>query len=806
MRFFVALQQAPCFRNLLPAFLIVLAFTSAVMAQKETVSGSIHDAPTGTPLPFASVRLFTLPDSTFKTGDVSDESGNFSIETDRGEYWVLIEFIGYHALKQQIDLRSKSHQTGALKLLPATKALDELVVQGEKSTYELTLDKRVFNVGKDLANSGGNAIEILNNVPSIAVDVEGNVSLRGSSSVRILVDGKPSGLVSIKGGSGLQSLQGSMIEKIEVITNPSARYEAEGMGGIINIVLKKEQRQGINGSFDIITGYPANLGGAANVNYRHKNFNFFTNYTLSYRISPGNTNQYQELYRNDSTFITTLDNTRELKAFHNNLRMGADYYFSENSVLTAAYTWRRTKGKRYSDLHYRDYLTSENNLLSSTYRTQDETETEPNSEYNLSYKRTFGRKGHELLVDVRHLDNWENSDQYFGETITPGSGGSENYALQHSVNDETEKQWLFQIDYVQPFGKEGKFESGLRSSFRDMTNNYFVANQDGDGGWVNIPEFTNNFVYDENIHAVYGIYGNKQNKISYQLGVRGEWSDVTTTLLKDNDVNNRNYLNWFPSAHFTLDLPSQNAVQLSYSRRIRRPGYNDLSPFMTFTDNRNYWSGNPDLNPEFTNAFEIGHVKYLENGTFTSSLYYRHTNDKIQQIREVDDTGFAYSRPENLATEDSYGLEFTSTINVTSWMKLDGNLNFFRAKIDGSNLDDTYKSDTYSWMGRLSSRMSWKQVDIQVRNNYDAPQQTPQGRRKSLYALDLAVSRDVLNRNGTLTLNVLDVLNTRRYRSIMEGVNFYTYNNSQPRPRQINLTFNYRLHQAKTAKKSVLEE
>lgn len=784
-------------------FLMGLAFSS--VAQTYKIKGVIQDEVSKATLPFASVRLFSWPDSTFLSGEVSDLDGRFELSSTPGEYLLLFEFMGYQREAKKVNIGNSDVDLGIIQLKAATEVLDEVVVQGEKSTYEVALDKRIFNVGKDLANAGGNAIEILNNIPSVAVDLEGNVSLRGSSSVRILVDGKPSGLVSLKGGAGLQQLQASMIERVEVITNPSARYEAEGMGGIINIVLKKEQKQGLNGSFDVITGYPMNLGGAANLNFRHRKFNFFTNYMLTYRSTLGDTRQYQELYRNDSTFITELTFDRELRAFHNNLRMGADYFFSETSILTAAYTWRRTKGKRYSHLHFHDYVNNTSNPLSHSYRTQDETETEPNTEYNLTYKKNFQRKGHELLIDIRHLDNWENSDQYFGETVTP-HGGQGQYFLQRSINDETEKQWLFQVDYVHPFGKEGKLEAGLRSSFRDMTNNYFVADVMEGGRLDTLQRFTNNFVYDENIHGVYGIVGNKHNRFSYQIGLRAEFSEVTTTLLKENEVNNRRYNNLFPSAHFTLDLPAQNALQISYSRRIRRPLYNDLSPFMTFTDNRNYWSGNPDLNPEFTNSFEFGHVKYMDNGTLTTSLYYRHTYDKILTIRTMDDNGFAYSQPQNLATEDAYGLEFTGSSNVNSWLKMDGSLNFFRSVIDGTNLKDSYQSETFTWLGRISARMNWNGFDFQIRNNYDAPQLTPQGKRKSMYSMDVGVSRDILKGNGTLTLNVLDVFNSRRFRSITQDHNFYTYTNAQGRVRQLNFTFAYRLRQAKTGRKSQFEE
>ncbi|WP_338877028.1 TonB-dependent receptor [Spirosoma sp. SC4-14] len=757
------------------------------------------------PIPFGTVTLHRQTDSSMVTGALSDESGKFEIRTQPGIFWLKLSVVAYQERKlSPVKAVDRPVDLGKVLLKASTKRLDEVVVRGEKSQMELSLDKRIFNVGKDLANAGGTAVDILSNVPSVAVDAEGNVSLRGSTSVRILIDGKPSGLVSLKGGSGLQQLQGSAIERIEVITNPSARYEAEGMGGIINIVLKKEHKEGINGSFDVITGYPSNFGLAANVNYRRKNLNFFVNYTASFRNTPGRSSLYQEVFRNDSTFITQQNSTNRLKGLNNSARAGLDYFFNPKNILTASYTWRISKGKRYSDILYRDYLFSTNSLRSTTTRTQDETETEPNSEYALTYKRSFAREGHELTADVRYLDNWESSDQYFDQhTYEPdGITASTPAVLQRSLNDETEKQLLVQIDYVRPFSKNGKIEAGIRSSSRDMTNNYSVTQQNDDGNWTALPGLTNDFLYQERINAAYGIIGNKTRKLAYQAGLRGEITDVTTTLRQTNDVNPRHYANLFPSVHVTYELPRQHALQLSYSRRIRRPQYNDLSPFMTFSDNRNFWSGNPNLNPEFTNAFEIGHIKYFNKGSISSSVYYRHTDNKILSIRRVNDLGYSTTRPENLLSEHSFGAEFAGSYSPYSWWKLDGSFNFFRAITNGSNLDVNYQSDTYSWFTRMISRFTLPgATDIQLRGNYEAPQKTPQGRRKALATLDLAVSKDLFNNNGTLTLNVIDVFNSRRFRSITQGENFYTETSSQYRLRQINLTLSYRLRQAKKKEK-----
>ncbi|WP_337044972.1 outer membrane beta-barrel family protein [Emticicia sp. 17c] len=795
-------------------FLITFVLSDVSLAQntaKLKLKGKIVDAQTSTPLPYASVRLFKIADSTFVAGNITNDTGDFTIDAPTGSYYALIEFIGYKPTKTPPIALTTSNSPldlGTLKVATSSSALEEVEVRAEKSSMEMSLDKRVFNVGKDLANAGGTAVDILTNVPSVSVDVDGNVSLRGSNNVRILVDGKPSGLVSIKGGSGLQQLQGSSIERIEIITNPSARYEAEGMGGIINIILKKERKEGFNGSFDIITGYPTNFGVAANVNYRRKNLNFFVNYTASYRNTPGRNSLYQEFYRNDSTFLTQQNSTHHLKGQNNSARAGIDYYFNDNNILTGSYLWRISKGKRFSDIRYRDYLNSLNNPTGLTNRTQDETETEPNAEYALTYKRKFERKGHELTADVRYLDNWEDSDQYYNQaSFKPDGTASDVPAiLQRSLNYETEKQLLFQVDYTHPFGKDGKFELGARSSSRDMTNDFALTQRGTNGEWFPIAGFTNDFLYEENINAAYGIIGNKANKFSYQVGVRAEWTNVTTTLRKTNEVNPRNYNNLFPSAHITYDFARQNAVQISYSRRIRRPTYNDLSPFSTFSDSRNFWSGNPDLNPEFTDVYELGHIKYFEKGSISSSLYYRYTDGKIVRIRRLDGAGNSFTRPENLATENSFGYEFTSSLTPYKWWKIDGSFNFFRAITNGTNFDASLQSDTYSWFTRLTSRFTfWQNTDFQIRGNYEAPQQTPQGRRKAIAVMDLAVSKDILKNNATITLNVTDVFNSRIYRSVTIGDNFITESSGQGRLRQINLTFNYRLHQAKKKTKEPAE-
>ncbi|HSU49204.1 MAG TPA: outer membrane beta-barrel family protein [Segetibacter sp.] len=792
---------------MLSVFILFSVLVSAQVPGKAIAKGKTVDSISISPLSFAGIRIMNTNNKKLENESVANEAGTFSVDLPYGTYYIQVDFMGYKRYKSADFTVSKdhpSHDFGSIKLIPTANTLQEVVVQAEKSSMQLSLDKKIFNVGKDLANAGGSASDILTNIPSVSVDPEGNVKLRGSDNVRILIDGKPSGLVSFKGGSGLQQLQASMLDRVEIITNPSARYEAEGMAGIINIILKKDKRQGFNGSLEVTAGDPTNLGGAANLNYRHKKVNFFINYGIAYRRQPGKSSLYQEVYGKDTTSILKQANNGLLTGFSNNIRGGIDYYFNENSTLTGSYLYRRSDANRKTDIRYEDYLNNLSKLTGISTRTQNEDEVEPNSEYSLIYKKSFEQKGHELVAEVKFLDNWESSRQVFTQNFFQPNG-SENVSkaiLQKSPNDEYEKQYLVQVDYAKPLGKEGKFETGLRSSFRNMENDYLVTERNASGDFVPLAGLDNDFFYRENISAAYGILGNKSKKISYQAGLRAEWTDVKTTLAETHQVNPRKYMNLFPSAHFTVDLPKQNAVQLSYSRRVRRPVYDDLSPYMTFSDSRNFFSGNPDLNPEFSNVFEIGHIKYFDKGSFSSSVYYRDTRDKIDRIRRVNAEGNSSTRPENLLSEKSYGTEFTSGYSPYKWWKLDFNFNFFHSDIDGSNIINSYKTSTYSWFARQTSRFMFpKNFDVQLRGNYEAPQKTAQGKRKALYYFDLSMSKDVFKGNGTVTFNVLDVFNSRRNRYISTGPNFYTEGTSQSRRRQVNLTLNYRIRQSKSAKK-----
>jgi outer membrane receptor protein involved in Fe transport len=351
---------------------------------------------------------------------------------------------------------------------------------------------------------------------------------------------------------------------------------------------------------------------------------------------------------------------------------------------------------------------------------------------------------------------------------------------------------------VQPLGNNRKIELGTRNSIRRIGNDYLVE-EFGNGMWNRLGELSNNFNYEENIYAVYAIYADKLDKWSYQIGVRGEQSHVLTQLLETQEDNDRSYLNLFPSGHLNYEINKGNALQWSYSRRISRPRFWYLNPFFTFSNNRNIWGGNPNLDPEFTDSYEMGYLRYWDKATLGSSLYYRHTTGVIERIARIAEDGITTrTQPENLSTQNSYGLEFTGSVDINKWWRLDGSLNLFSQKTKGQVDDIILEAQAFSFQNRLSSKIKfWKDAEFQTRLWYRAPETRPQGKRKSMYSLDLGFSKDIMKKKATLTLSVQDLLNTRKYRSETFADGFYSDSEYQRRAGQTTLSFNYRINQKK---------
>ncbi len=785
------------FKNLL--FLILCLFGTHLLLAQGSVSGTVIDAESGDPLEFTTVSLLQGADSTLVTGGYSDSDGKFTVVAKPGQYMLKIQFVSYDSkLMDAVQIGNGNKDLGTISLATNTATLQEVVIEGQKEQMVLELDKRVFNVAQDLSNTGRNASEILDNIPSVTVDVEGNVSLRGSGNVRILVDGKPSGLIGIGNTNGLRTLNGDVIERVEVVSNPSARYDAEGSAGIINIVLKKKKKAGLNGSFTANLGTPENYGASINLNYRQSWMNFFINYGVNYRRSPGKGSSYQEFNQPDTSYITLRENDRSRGGLSNNIRVGTDFIINEYNTITASALYNASKQNNNTDTWYRDF-TLDNELLQRTLRTDREAEDEENQEYELYYKKTYKKKGRELTANVQFRQSGEVEDADQNEF----EGFDEMYPTltQRSLNDENERQWLIQGDYIYPFLENAKFETGVRNTLRQIDNSYLVEELQESGNWTALPGFTNQFNYDENIYAAYAILSNKTGKWSYQGGLRAEATDITTHLIETNEQNDKDYINLFPSAFLTYSLSKANSLQASYSRRINRPGFRELNPFSNFTDARNIRTGNPNLNPEYTNSYELGYLYNYTTGNVYFGAYYRLTNDVVERVRTtetIDSVVVTFTRPQNLSTQNAFGFELNGSKDLYPWWNINANLNFYRSITEGEFDGKALNADTYTASSRFTSKWEIpKLFDVQLSGFYRAPEVTTQGRRKAYYAFDLGATKDVIKNKATLSLSVRDLFNTRKFRYETITDTFYENTEFQWAQRQVTLSFTYRLNDIK---------
>lgn len=771
-------------------------FLSAVSAQtdKYPVTGKVTET-NGVAVPYANVLAFSLPDSTLKDGAATNDLGEFSLDLNPGNYYLKVRFLSFEEkLISDVVVKNAAVVIPTIVLVPTEAMLDAVEITVDKPQMELKLDKRVFNVQQDMSNAGLNGAEILDNIPSISVDAEGNVSLRGSQNVRILINGKPSTLTGMSNTDVLRQIDGSMIESVEVITNPSARYDAEGEVGIINIILKKEMKTGFNGSVNARVGYPIGYGAGFNLNYRTKKVNYFAGYGYGVQRSPGQGYNYQVFDSPDTAYTYEQFSEHERGGVSHNINGGIDFSITPRTSLTLSTNLRYSQGDNWSNIEYLDY-DSVGTLTQIVNRDETEADIGNSQEFNLNFRKTFEKPDRLWTVDAKRSYSLDNE---VSDLFEISNDAFDPRIFQMTTNNESEHSWLFQTDYVHPFGKEGKFETGAKVSLRTLHSDYLLEDS-LNGQWVTNPLFNNYLIYTENIYATYIMAGNKSGKFSYQGGLRAEFSDVTTDLVETNEVNQRQYLKLFPSLHFAYELKNNSFIQLSYSRRISRPRHWWLTPFFTFRDSRNFESGNPNINPEYTGSYEFGHLKYWKKGSILSSFYYRRTVEAMDRIVITDSTGITWRIPVNLGNTNAFGIEFSGSYELKKWWNINGSFNFYRAISEGEYAGKTYSNDAYAWTSKVTSRFSIsRKLSIQTSFNYESPTSTNQGSAKAQYYWDGSASMDILKGNGTLSFNARDILNTRKRRSIVESDYFYSESEFQWRSRQFTLSFVYRINQKKS--------
>jgi outer membrane receptor protein involved in Fe transport len=630
----------------------MLLFTSHLVAQQTTinVSGKVVDANSQQAVEFATIMIRSQANNEAIRGTTTDLEGRFELDIPKQAFIVEVSFIGFVTQTiEEIPIKEGKVDLGIIQLSENSQTLDEVVVRAEKSQTEFKLDKRVFNVGKDLSSTGASALEVLDNVPSVNVNIEGEISLRGSSGVQVLINGKPSVLASEQ-GNALGTITAEMIEKIEVITNPSAKYDAEGTSGIINIVIKKEERKGLNGSVSVNTGVPHNHSIGLSLNRRTEKFNMFSQLGVGYRELPTDVeNTNRNLIQGTALFS-------EGEEFRNenfyNVILGTDYMINKYNTLTLSGYFAYEIEDQPSSTNFQR-LDSDDRLVSEWNRSEVTEATNPKYQYELQYKKDFpDNKDHTLLFSA--LGNFFGKDQSSVFTNTTVSGENED-ALQQTRTNFQEAIYTFKLDYTRPFTDEITLETGAQYVANDVSNDFEVEDWI-DGEWISDPGLTNVFEYDQKVLGVYTTGAYEGDKWGIKVGLRVENTELNTLLATTNEANNQNFTNLFPSAHTSYKLSERFSLQAGYSRRIFRPRLWDLNPFFNIRNNFNIRAGNPDLLPEFTDSYELGSIYIIGKTSINASIYYRYTTEVIERI-SVFENDVNIFKPFNIGTNRSTGLE-----------------------------------------------------------------------------------------------------------------------------------------------------
>lgn len=772
--------------------------------QKVILSGQILDQETKQPLEYATITLKNPRFPERLQGGITDAEGNFKFEVFPGKYSITSEYISFEPnIQNNIVIRS-ALDLGTIELSIAVDSLDEVELVAERTEVEIRLDKRVYNVGKDITVRGGSVSDVMDNIPSVAVDVEGNISLRGNDNVRILINGKPSGLVGLSGPEGLRQLPAESIERVEVITSPSARYEASGTAGILNIILKRQELAGFNASFIANAGIPKTYGGSASLNWRTEKLNIFTTTSFNDSKSLGGGVFNKEDYNGDLPSIFTNENRdynrNRIRAFIN---LGAEYFFDENTSLTLSGFIRQSDNTSDNTTIIQD-LDASGNILETIGRYQDEGEEDNSQQFTANFTKKFNDKGHELIIEFQTEKSNEDESDIAENTNTDD---------QKSSTAESQNRTLLQVDYVNPIDENTQFEAGYRGNFSLQETDYQVIDITNEGDQINT-NLTNFLGFEQNVHALYTQYGKKINRFSYLAGLRMENTHIKIDQRTTNQYNEKKYTDWFPTLNLSYEFNEMENITLGYSRRIRRPRGWALNPFQSLTSLTFFRQGNPDLDPSYSNSFDFGYLKRWDNFTFNGSVYYTKATQVISRVTQQTDIFVPISVDPpisvralrsisiNLAENNRTGTEFTLTYSPKRAVRISGNFNIFNSETIGTYEDQVLDAEIISWFARINASFPLPfGINTQLRAFYRGPRETAITKTQGIFSMSGALNKNLFDKKGTISFRVSDIFNSSRRKSTTETDSFINYTEFQWRQPTYIFTFTYRINENKNKRR-----
>lgn len=760
-----------------------------------TISGSVIDKDNHSPLEGVVITVTKIKDSSKVGGAETDKKGVFSVEVPYGMYKLEVNYVGYSVSfvnKVAVSPKEPYVTLDTIRLKQGTATTEEIEVTSERSVIEFTPEKKIFNVEQSPIGNTGTATDVLKNVPSVTVDNDGNVSLRGSQNVRILIDGKP---VTQNVSDLLESIPSSSVQSVELITNPSARYEAEGETGFINIVLKKSSMMGYNGNISLSGATRDKYNASLNLNLKNKKVNIFFNY--SFQTANLYMTETNKRYDTGSSTIAFLDQPDygARRMLSNLGKIGLDYSFNDFQTVGISTTLGIRKRNNNENQLNSGYDIN-GALFSQTNTNQIEDSKGLNFNIDLTYNAKWKKNPkHTLTMEASfsRSNNDNNQNLIIGNYISNYVPANMPSTLQLAVEKDRQNLGFFQSDYSHPFGKDSKFDAGMKFTFRENNNDYTFQNYDyATGQWIINNAVSNQFDYKEYISAAYLIFASKIKDFSYQLGLRSEYTNTKGDLITTGQLISKKYVNFFPSASLSQTIGS-NELQLSYSRRLNRPDNRELNPFLSYEDPLNLRIGNPDLNPEYIDSYEFSYLKFIKSTIVTGSVFLRETHGLITRFRTLLDSLRTLTTLENISSARSYGTELILNTQFTKWWSFSGNFSYFKTDINGSNVQADLTNSGYSWNTKFitNARLPFG-FSVSVSYFYVSKRPTALGSIQPLQSMDISIKKEFMQGNASFSVRGSDVFNAQKF-NITGGNVGFTQNLTRKRDTQnLYFTFTYK--------------
>lgn len=766
------------------------------------IEGKVLEKEQKIPVEYANVVVFSIEDSSMVTGGITGPEGSFELkDIPFGDYYVVVNFIGFEKKTipgVNVSESERQINLGVISLDYSAVQLEGTEIVAERLAVEYKLDKKVINVDQDISAAGSSAIEILEKAPSVRVDIDGNVSLRGSSNFVVLIDGKPS---ILSGSEALQQIPAMAIENIEIITNPSVRYDPDGTSGIINIVMKKEQLKGFSGMVEASAGtgdkYTSNLY----LNYRNGKFNVFGGVEWNDRRFPRTESSLRETYTNDTTFVRMSEAETAWFRSGLNFKGGLDFFMDDKTTFTVggeygnySFGWENfARVHDYSvpagpERYYRD-----NNVFNFSRYSMG---------LNANINRKFNQEGHEINLFGFYSERGGSQEQDKKEQDTGMDFEPldvEPFMLR-SIEEGPTKRFRMELDYMKPVLEKGKFEAGYHMRVSDEEESYLLETYDPDLElWIEDDNYTKTALYDRQIHAIYGIFSHEFKGFEYQLGLRGEYTQRNITVVNTGESSIIDRLDYFPSVHISKRLLEKNQFIASYSRRIDRPRGWYLEPFETYVDENTRRVGNPGLLPEYTDSYELGYLRTLQAGNISIDGFFRKTGNKITSVQYFDEEkGLIYREFVNLNNDKALGSEASFMCDIAKWLDVNLSGSYYYYEVEDLTGETAGYRTSNNWDTRLITTFKLPtETRIQVNFTYESPSATAQGRREGYHFTDITVRQDFFKKQLSATLEVGDIFATRTSESYLYGDNLYIYENEIPEHRVVTFTLSYRLNNFK---------